>query len=132
MNGTYRSVRLSVCGPPATGRYHKKSIVGGRLRKKSIVGGRLREKKGRRRRGKEEKRKRGEEEPTFHATSSHVRRRHSRPRALFLPREEKDQGDVVERRKKKNLLFMRRPRPCAVAALACGCFFSLSRRKIEA
>ncbi|RWW70472.1 hypothetical protein BHE74_00021851 [Ensete ventricosum] len=57
MGGTYRSVRLSVRGPPATGRFRQKSTVGGRLKKKSTVGGRLRKKKGRRR-GKEEKKKR--------------------------------------------------------------------------
>ncbi|RWW30456.1 hypothetical protein GW17_00004966 [Ensete ventricosum] len=49
MGGTYRSVRSSVRGSPATGRF----------RQKLIVGDRLREKKGRRRRGKEEKKKRG-------------------------------------------------------------------------
>ncbi|RRT46452.1 hypothetical protein BHM03_00026827, partial [Ensete ventricosum] len=65
---TYRSVRLPVCGPPATGRYRQKSnvdsqlrdksIVDGRLREKLTVGGRLSEKKGRRRRrGKEEEEK---------------------------------------------------------------------------
>ncbi|RWW11483.1 hypothetical protein GW17_00024904 [Ensete ventricosum] len=81
MGGTYRSVRLPVCGPPATGWYHQKSIVGDRLREKSTVGGRLREKMGRRRRrGKEEKRR---EEPTFHATSSLVCRR--RPRVACAP-----------------------------------------------
>ncbi|RWW41286.1 hypothetical protein BHE74_00053238 [Ensete ventricosum] len=30
--GTYRSARLPVRGPPATGRYHQKSTVGGRFR----------------------------------------------------------------------------------------------------
>ncbi|RZS29383.1 hypothetical protein BHM03_00063111, partial [Ensete ventricosum] len=55
MGGTYRSIGLSVRGPPATGRFHQKSIVGGRLREKSTVDGRLREIMGRRRRGKEEK-----------------------------------------------------------------------------
>ncbi|RWW61846.1 hypothetical protein BHE74_00031125 [Ensete ventricosum] len=32
MGGTYRSVRLPIRGPPATGRYRQKSIVDGRLR----------------------------------------------------------------------------------------------------
>ncbi|RWW12065.1 hypothetical protein GW17_00024280 [Ensete ventricosum] len=68
MGGAYRSVRLPVRGPPATGRFCQKSTVGGRLREKLIVGGRLcekstvgvrlREKRGRRRSGKEEKKKR--------------------------------------------------------------------------
>ncbi|RRT47424.1 hypothetical protein B296_00032280 [Ensete ventricosum] len=44
--GTYRSVRLSVRGPPATGRYRQKSIVSGRLSEKSTVGSRFREKSG--------------------------------------------------------------------------------------
>ncbi|RWW44554.1 hypothetical protein BHE74_00049677, partial [Ensete ventricosum] len=75
--GTYRSVRLPVRRPLATGRFRQKSTVGGsistvdgrlrekstadgRLREKSTVGRRLSEKKGRRRRrGKEEKKKRG-------------------------------------------------------------------------
>ncbi|RZS02744.1 hypothetical protein BHM03_00032814, partial [Ensete ventricosum] len=43
MGGTYRSARLPVSGPPATGRFHQKSIVGGRLkgeidRRRSIEG----------------------------------------------------------------------------------------------
>ncbi|RZR83682.1 hypothetical protein BHM03_00010364 [Ensete ventricosum] len=45
MGGTYRSVRLPVRGPLATGRFRQKSTIGGRLREKSIVGGRLREKR---------------------------------------------------------------------------------------
>ncbi|RWW38176.1 hypothetical protein BHE74_00056609, partial [Ensete ventricosum] len=67
MGSTYRSTRLPVLGPSATGWYCQKSTVGGRLREKSIVGGRLREKltvsgrlrkkKGSKRRGKEEKRR---------------------------------------------------------------------------
>ncbi|RWW00790.1 hypothetical protein GW17_00036224 [Ensete ventricosum] len=57
MGGTYRSVRLPIRGPPATGRFYQNSTVGGRLKKKSTVGGRLRKKKGRR--GKEKKKKRG-------------------------------------------------------------------------
>ncbi|RWW19345.1 hypothetical protein GW17_00016609 [Ensete ventricosum] len=52
--GTYRSVSLLLRGPPATGGYRQKSIVGGRLREKSIVGGRLREIEGRRKREEEE------------------------------------------------------------------------------
>ncbi|RZR88486.1 hypothetical protein BHM03_00016097 [Ensete ventricosum] len=82
MGGTYRSVRLLVCGSPVTGRY----------RQKSTVGDQLREKKGRRRRiirrGKEDKRRRGEEEPILHMMSSPARHRRPRLRALFLPREE--------------------------------------------
>ncbi|RWW44962.1 hypothetical protein BHE74_00049239 [Ensete ventricosum] len=57
MGGTYRSVKLPVHGPPATGWFRQKSTVDGRLREKSTVRGRLRKKKGRRR-GKEEKKKR--------------------------------------------------------------------------
>ncbi|RZS20539.1 hypothetical protein BHM03_00053076 [Ensete ventricosum] len=62
--GTYRSVRLPVRGPPATGQFCQKSTADGRLREKSTVGSRLSKKNGRRRRGKEEKKKRGEEENT--------------------------------------------------------------------
>ncbi|RWW86183.1 hypothetical protein BHE74_00005051 [Ensete ventricosum] len=59
MGGTYWSVRLPVCRPPATGQFRQKSTIGIQLREKSTVDSRLREKKGRRRRGKEEKKKRG-------------------------------------------------------------------------
>ncbi|RZR74828.1 hypothetical protein BHM03_00044265 [Ensete ventricosum] len=38
---TYRSARLSACGPPATERYHQKSAVNDRLSEKSTVGGRF-------------------------------------------------------------------------------------------
>ncbi|RWW02269.1 hypothetical protein GW17_00034655 [Ensete ventricosum] len=43
MGGTYRSARLPVHGPPATGRFHQKSTVGGRFkgeidRRRSIEG----------------------------------------------------------------------------------------------
>ncbi|RZS17089.1 hypothetical protein BHM03_00049199 [Ensete ventricosum] len=103
--GTYWSVRLLVHGSPATGRYHQKSTIGGRLREKSTVGSRLREKKGRRRRrrGKYEKKEEEEKkEPTFHvmpspavpACGSLACRRCPRPRALFLPREEMERGDI--------------------------------------
>ncbi|RZS08231.1 hypothetical protein BHM03_00039176 [Ensete ventricosum] len=79
---------ISVCRPLATRRY----------RQKSIVGGRLREKKGRRRRGKEEKRRRGEKEkkdiPSVVLTRRSPAHRR-RPRPLFLPRGEKDRGDIA-------------------------------------
>ncbi|RRT52093.1 hypothetical protein B296_00034324, partial [Ensete ventricosum] len=98
MSGTYRSDRLPVRGPPATGRFRqkstiddrfrpstidfdrrrsistvrgrlkKKSTVGGRLREKSTVGDRLRKKKGRRI-GKEKK-KEGKKEYLARAPSS--------------------------------------------------------------
>ncbi|RZS09378.1 hypothetical protein BHM03_00040455 [Ensete ventricosum] len=61
MGGTYRSARLPVRGPPATGRFCQKSGVGGRLSEKPTVGGRLRKKKGRRR-GKEKKKEEGKKE----------------------------------------------------------------------
>ncbi|RWW33565.1 hypothetical protein GW17_00001728 [Ensete ventricosum] len=54
MGGTYRSARLPVREPPATGRFCQKSAVDGQLSEKSTVGDRLRKKKGRRR-GKEKK-----------------------------------------------------------------------------
>ncbi|RWW38348.1 hypothetical protein BHE74_00056428, partial [Ensete ventricosum] len=113
--------RLPVCGPPAT-ECHQKSIVGGRLREKSTADGRLRKKstvgsrlseKNERRRGKEEKKKRGEEKE-YLATVRRCRPRVVRARAPsppagssrqrvvvargsqshFLPRGEKDRGDV--------------------------------------
>ncbi|RWW11258.1 hypothetical protein GW17_00025147 [Ensete ventricosum] len=91
MGGTYRSARLPVCGPPATRRFRQKSTVDGRLREKSIVGDRLSEKKGRRRRGKEEKK---EYLALAHGPRpSAVAARGSR--ALFLPRREKDRGDIT-------------------------------------
>ncbi|RWW80682.1 hypothetical protein BHE74_00010966 [Ensete ventricosum] len=70
MGGTYRSVRLPVRGPLATGRFRQKSTIGGRLREKSIVGGRLREK----REEEEEKKKKKEKSTYFPAPSSPVRR----------------------------------------------------------
>ncbi|RWV98056.1 hypothetical protein GW17_00039119 [Ensete ventricosum] len=69
--GTYRSIRLSVRGPPAIGRFRQNSIVGGRLREKSTVGGRLRKKKGRREQEEEKK------EYLARASSSPARRRRS-------------------------------------------------------
>ncbi|RWW29208.1 hypothetical protein GW17_00006277, partial [Ensete ventricosum] len=62
MSDTYRSVRLLVHRPSATGRF----------RQKSTVDGRLREKKGRRRRGKEEEKKK--RSTYFPAPSSSARR----------------------------------------------------------
>ncbi|RZS14456.1 hypothetical protein BHM03_00046147, partial [Ensete ventricosum] len=84
MDGTYRSARLPVCGPPTTGRFRQKSVIGGRLSEKSIVDGRLRKKKGRRR-GKEKKKKRGIKNTSPAPSSPACRRR---------PREETDRGDV--------------------------------------
>ncbi|RWV80334.1 hypothetical protein GW17_00058420 [Ensete ventricosum] len=55
--GTYRSVSLPLRGPPATGRYRKKSAIGGRLREKSTIGGRLKEIGDRRKREEEEEEK---------------------------------------------------------------------------
>ncbi|RWV98551.1 hypothetical protein BHE74_00016218 [Ensete ventricosum] len=92
--GTYRSVRLPLRGPPATGRFCQKSIVGGRLKKKSTVSGRLRKKKGRRR-GKEEKKKRRKRIPCPHAVVARARGRFfSRARRRSVsPGGEKDRGD---------------------------------------
>ncbi|RRT67840.1 hypothetical protein B296_00034379 [Ensete ventricosum] len=42
---------------------------------------------------------------------------------------EKGKKKKKRKRRKKNLLFTRRPRPCAVAALARGCSFSRARRR---
>ncbi|RZR97442.1 hypothetical protein BHM03_00026628, partial [Ensete ventricosum] len=94
--GTYRSARLSVHGPPATGRFRQKSVVGGRLRKK----------KGRR--GKGKKKEEGKKEYLASAVLACRRRPQSRPRLLFLQREET------------------RPAGCD----RC-CFFSRARRQIE-
>ncbi|RZR93320.1 hypothetical protein BHM03_00021790, partial [Ensete ventricosum] len=87
MGGTYWSVRLPVCRPPATGQFRQKSTVGIQLREKSTVDSRLREKKGRRR-GKEEK-KRKEEYLFPHAIladAPSLPAHRGRPRALFLSR----------------------------------------------
>ncbi|RZS18624.1 hypothetical protein BHM03_00050954 [Ensete ventricosum] len=115
MGGTYRSVKLLVCGPLATGWFHQKSTVGGRLREKSTVGGRLREKlivdgrlrekKGRRRRGKEEKKKRGVLISPRHPRRRVVVARGSR--VLFLPHKETErlpaQGERSRRLQAKGL-----------------------------
>ncbi|RZR84434.1 hypothetical protein BHM03_00011270 [Ensete ventricosum] len=88
IGGTYRSIRLPVCGPPTTRRFRQKSTVGGRLRKK----------KGRRR-GKKEKKKRIRKN-----ISPPHRRRLRVARGSFFsrarrwsvsPRGEKDRGDVT-------------------------------------
>ncbi|RZS21814.1 hypothetical protein BHM03_00054499, partial [Ensete ventricosum] len=89
--GTSWSARLSVCGSPAISGTAKVD----RRRSISAFGGRLREKKGRRRRRrKEEEKKNTSRCPRLHAIAargSPVSRR--RPRAIFLPRGEKDRGD---------------------------------------
>ncbi|RWV99995.1 hypothetical protein GW17_00037064 [Ensete ventricosum] len=95
MGGTYRSARLPVRGPPATGRFRQKSTVGGRLKKKSTVSGRLRKKK----RKRKKKKRRGEERiPRPHAVLaclpsppavarffSRTRRRSISPRPVLVP-----------------------------------------------
>ncbi|RWW55237.1 hypothetical protein BHE74_00038132, partial [Ensete ventricosum] len=63
MGGTYRFVRLSVRGPPATGRFRQKSTVGDRLkgeidRRRSIEREKGKKKKKRERRKKEKRRRR--------------------------------------------------------------------------
>ncbi|RWW09333.1 hypothetical protein GW17_00027194 [Ensete ventricosum] len=99
MGGTYRSARLPVRGPPATGRFHQKSAISGRLRDKSTVGGRLSEKKGgRRRRGKRRKKRKEEKKDLSSVRGPRpcaVAARGSR--ALFLPHGEKDRGDGEEK-----------------------------------
>ncbi|RZS26048.1 hypothetical protein BHM03_00059340, partial [Ensete ventricosum] len=73
--GTYRSARLPVRGPPATGRFRQKSAVDDRLSEKSTVGGRLSEKStvdGRLRNKKEEeeeKKKKEEGKKEYHASA---------------------------------------------------------------
>ncbi|RZS14919.1 hypothetical protein BHM03_00046679 [Ensete ventricosum] len=91
---TYWSAGLPVGGPPATGRFRQKSIVGDRLKKKLTIGGRLRKKKGRRR-GKDKKKKEGKKEYLARGRGrffSHVRRR------SVSPRGEKDRGDTARYR----------------------------------
>ncbi|RZS17053.1 hypothetical protein BHM03_00049160 [Ensete ventricosum] len=99
-----RPIRAIRTGPPGygTARYRAvspKSTVGGRLREKSTVDGRLREKK--KEEEKKKERRRGEEERSTslphtvlaRMPSLPARRHRPRPRAIFLPREEKDRGD---------------------------------------
>ncbi|RWW47514.1 hypothetical protein BHE74_00046486 [Ensete ventricosum] len=106
--GTYRSARLLVRGPPATGRFRQKSTVGNQLREKSTVGGRLRKKKGRRR-GKGKKKRREERIP--------------RPRAILACRRRRPQVACAP----SPPAHRRRLR--AVAARGRGCFFSRTRRR---
>ncbi|RWW15817.1 hypothetical protein GW17_00020325 [Ensete ventricosum] len=75
--GTYRSIRLPVHGPPATGRFRQKSIVGSRLKKKSIVDDRLRKKKWKKKR---KRRKKEEEKKEYLARASSSPARCRRPR----------------------------------------------------
>ncbi|RWW67244.1 hypothetical protein BHE74_00025345 [Ensete ventricosum] len=121
--------RLPVHGPLATGRFNQKSIVGGRLkgeidRRRSIEREKGRKKKKRKKKKKKEKRRK--RIPIACARSSPVRCRRScvvasrasspptgrqRPRAvaargsraLFLPRGEKDRGDVASARPVSNV-----------------------------
>ncbi|RWW66195.1 hypothetical protein BHE74_00026451 [Ensete ventricosum] len=85
-SGTYRSARLSVRGPLATGRFRQKSTIGGRLKgeighRRSIEGEidrrrSIEQEKGRKKkRKKKKKKKRGEKRPIARARSSPVRRR---------------------------------------------------------
>ncbi|RZR85580.1 hypothetical protein BHM03_00012596 [Ensete ventricosum] len=105
MGGTYRSARLPVRGPPATGRFHQKSAISGRLRDKSTVGGRLSEKKGgRRRRGKRRKKRKEEKKDLSSVRGPRpcaVAARGSR--ALFLPHGEKDRGDNLRLRARNEI-----------------------------
>ncbi|RWW37206.1 hypothetical protein BHE74_00057720 [Ensete ventricosum] len=88
MGGTYRSARLPVRRPPATKRFHQKSIVGGRLkgeidRRRSIEGEidrrrSIEREKGRKKKKRKTKKKKREKRHITRARSSPVRRRHSR------------------------------------------------------
>ncbi|RWV97510.1 hypothetical protein BHE74_00046549, partial [Ensete ventricosum] len=95
----YRSTRLPVHGPPATGRYrqNRPSVVDfDRRQSISTIGSRLREKKGRRRRrGKEETRKkRRRRKNILRRRCPQVAREPSPPSlAIFLPRGEKDRDN---------------------------------------
>ncbi|RZS11766.1 hypothetical protein BHM03_00043130 [Ensete ventricosum] len=102
MGGTYRSARLPVRGPPAIGRFHQKSTVGGQLkgeidRRRSIEGEidrrrSIEREKGRKKKKRKKKKKRRKEEkkdlsPARGPRPCAVAARRSR--ALFLPRFEK-------------------------------------------
>ncbi|RWW33354.1 hypothetical protein BHE74_00000682 [Ensete ventricosum] len=116
--GIYRSTRLSVRGPPATGRFRQKSIVGGRLkgeidRRRSIEGEidrrwSIEREKGKKKKKKKKKNKKRKEEKknTYrrravlaHASllpAGRLRAVTARKlQALFLLHGEKDQGDVA-------------------------------------
>ncbi|RZR77381.1 hypothetical protein BHM03_00002424 [Ensete ventricosum] len=90
MGGTYRSARLPVRGPLATGRFRQKSTVGGRLSEKK---GRRRRRRGKRRK---KKRERGEKEYLSPARGPHpCAIAASGSRALFILRGEKNRGDII-------------------------------------
>ncbi|RRT60052.1 hypothetical protein B296_00030684 [Ensete ventricosum] len=111
--GTYRSTRLPVCGPPATGRYHQnRSLTVDFDRRWSIEAINHRWSiEGEKGKKKKKKRRRRKKKTSFprailaHAPSPPTSRprdvvargspmRHPRLLAILLPREEKDRGDL--------------------------------------
>ncbi|RWV93273.1 hypothetical protein GW17_00044285 [Ensete ventricosum] len=115
-SGTYRSARLPVCGPPATGQFRQKSTVDGRLkgeinRRRSIEGEidrrrSIEREKGRKKKRKKKKKKEKRRKKTYRphavltrAPSPLAGRQRPRvasaceSRALFLPIREKDRDD---------------------------------------
>ncbi|RWW06919.1 hypothetical protein GW17_00029724 [Ensete ventricosum] len=93
MGGTYRSARLPVRGPPATGRFRQKSTVGGRLNEK-------REEEEEEEK-EEKKKKRGEKRPIGRARSSPVRRRRSRVASARVPSPPASRGRSFSRAGRK-------------------------------
>ncbi|RWW05578.1 hypothetical protein GW17_00031139 [Ensete ventricosum] len=87
MGGTYRSARLPVRGPPATGRFHKKSTVSGRLKGEIDRRWSVEREKGtkKKRKKKKKKEKRRKRIPIARARSSPVRRRRPRVAGALSP-----------------------------------------------
>ncbi|RWW20487.1 hypothetical protein GW17_00015405 [Ensete ventricosum] len=119
--GTYWSARLPVRGQSAIGRFHQKSTVDDRLkgeidRRRSIEGEidhrrSIEREKGRKKKKRKKKKKKRKEEKKYLSPAIGPRlcaARRSRAvaarvsRALFLPRREKDRGDVNRRREVGN------------------------------